>query len=270
MKFLLNVGIDKYDPGFYGHGIDLSQCVNDSRNVYAMASGLWGSYDAIQAELLNDRRATIAEFSDRMKYYASAMKKGDILLISVSSHGTYYDYYDPVSGRTRRATGLCFHDGILWDFEFRSLLRRFNAGRRVVYISDSCFSESNWRFIREPDPYNLAKARFYKLPLERLPNDGKEIGARNVMPVPTQGDKRQIRCQFMAYASSSVYQVSYEDDRGGVFTTAILDALKFDSNLSYYQVFRRASELIAPKYPQTPVFEWVRCEKYTGDRFLTT
>jgi len=55
----------------------------------------------------------------------------------------------------------------------------------------------------------------------------------------------------------------------GVFTTSVLTALEKEPNLSYYQLWRRSSEIIAPLYPQSPVFENVRAEKFTSQKFLT-
>ncbi len=251
MKVSLNIGINRYDRSYYGGNIDLAQCVRDAHAMMDFAEGR-----GFVPALMTDELATIENFKSKMGELAKALKKGDTLFLTLSQHGTYDDYIPMKAGeKVKRMTAMCFHNGILWDFEFRQLLIKFRAGVTVVKMSDSCFAESNWRFIRESQPYNEAKTRFARVP-------------RTAVPTPTQGDKRSVRCIYFDYASSNVYQPSYEDEKGGVFTTAVLTALKKESPLSYYQIWRRASELIAGNYPQTPVFENVRGAKLTGNQFL--
>lgn len=252
LRFALNVGINKYNASYYGGNVDLQQCVFDATRLFDYANER-----GFLPILMTDKSATVANFKNKMAEYAKSLKKGDILLLSISGHGTYDDYIPPKSKATKRLTAHCFHDGILWDYEMREILKKFKAGVKVIKISDCCFAESNWRFIRDGKPYNNARARYTKIPKVEI------------LPTPTQGDKRSIRCNYFDYASSNIYQVSYEDERGGVFTTAILEALKKQPELSYYQVCRRASELIAPNYPQSPMFENVRSDKLTGLKFLT-
>lgn len=252
MNLSLNVGINQYDPHYYGGNVNLAQCVKDAHAFLEYADRR-----QFVPALMTDRLATVGAFSAKMKELAATMKRGDILLLTISGHGTYDDYIPMTSKQVKRMTGHCFTDGILWDFEFRELLRKFKPGTLVVKVSDACFAESNWRFMRFSEPYNEAKARFTRPRVIDTP------------PTPTQGDKRQIRCKYFDFASSNIYQVSYEDSKGGVFTTAILEALAKEPELSYYQLWRRASALIAPNYPQSPVFENVRAAADTGKRFLT-
>jgi len=250
-KVSIHIGINKYDRDYYGGNIDLQQCVNDAERLYDYSAGR-----GFQANLMTNQNATVENFTGAMTDAAKTLKKGDILFLSDSSHGTYDDLVE--KGKVKRATAICLHDGILWDYEFRELLKAFRAGVTVIWLSDCCFAESNWRFVRDPLPYNNAKVRFVRL--SEYP--GIPVGA-------TQGDKRQIRCKMFTYSSSNIYQVSYEDEKGGVFTTAVINALEAEPNLTYHQVWRRSSELIAPLYPQSPVFENVRSAHLTGTKFLT-
>jgi|SRR5690606_31264876 len=249
-KVSLHIGVNKYDNAYYGGDISLSQCVYDAQRL-----GEYAARRGYRAKAIYDHNATLENFKSLMKEQADKLRKGDFLCVSDSSHGTYDDLFE--NGKTKRATAICLHDGILWDYEFRELLKAFRVGVTVIWISDCCFAESNWRFVRDPLPYNNAKARFVRLP--EYP--GIPMGA-------TQGDKRQIRCKMFTYSSSNIYQVSYEDEKGGVFTTAMLNALEAEPNLTYHQLWRRTSEIIAPLYPQSPVFENVRAANFTGNRFL--
>lgn len=247
----LHIGINKYLPAFYGGGIDLNQCVNDAQRLYEYATKR--GYSAL---LVTDYGATLKEFSAFMADAAKTLKKGDRLFITNSSHGTFEDIV--FNGEHLVQNAICFTDGILWDYQLRELLKKFKTGVTVIKLSDCCFSESNWRFLRhDGEVYNGAKTRFVTLPKAAKP------------PKPTSGDKRQIKAFYFDYASSNAFQPSYEDERGGVFTTAVLTALKTEPNLSYYQLWKRASAVIGRTYPQTPIFENVRAAKLTGNQFLT-
>lgn len=248
-KISIHVGINKYDREYYGGNIDLQQCVNDAENFYDFIEGR-----GFQPVLITNQGATVEKFTDLMTDAAKTLKKGDILFLTDSSHGTYDD--NIAGGKVKRQTAICLHDGIFWDYEMRELLKKFKAGVKVIWLSDCCFAESNWRFIRDSQPYNNALARYTPKP-------------KGAVAVPTQGDKRSIRCNLFTYSSSNIYQVSYEDENGGVFTWSVLQALKKEPAASYYQLWKRSSEIIAPLYPQSPVFENVRSSHLTGTKFLT-
>lgn len=252
MDISLHIGINKYQPAFYGTGNNLNECVNDAIKMheYAVSRGF-------AALMVTDYNATLKEFAAFMSDAAKNLKKGDRLFITNSTHGTFQESFTP-SGVRIQSNAICFTDGILWDYELRELLKKFKSGVSVIKMSDCCFAESNWRFLRhDGELYNGAKAR-----VVRLPNAAKP-------PKVTQGDKRQIKAFYYDYASSNAFQPSYEDQRGGVFTNAVLTALKREPELSYHQLWRRASANIGNNYPQSPVFENVRAAKFTGKKFLT-
>jgi len=252
-RLSLHIGINKYDRAYYGDA-NLSQCVFDAQRLHAYADER-----DYEAALMLDGQATTGAFKRFMKDAAKSLKKGDFLFISDSSHGTYDD--NIVNGQTKRMTAICMHNEILWDYEFRSLLMAFKTGVTIIWMADCCFAESNWRFMRGDDqrPYNGARARFIRAPQ----------AVKEAKVTATQGDKRNIKAKMFTYSSSNIYQVSYEDDKGGVFTTSVLSALTKEPSLSYYQLWRRSSEIIAPLYPQSPVFENVRASTLTGNRFLS-
>lgn len=252
-KVSFNIGINRYDPEYYGRGVDLNQCVYDAQRLADYAQ----SRKFTATEMLDDQ-ATASNLIAALLDLKKSLKKDDILFLSDSSHGTYDDVIS--GGQVKRQTAICLHDRIFWDFELRDLLKQFKAGVTIIWMADCCFAESNWRFIRGEQPakpFNGARSRFTPLPKAA------------VKITPTQGDKRNIRAKMFAYSSSNIFQVSYEDDRGGVFSTSVLDALTKEPSLSYYQLWRRASQIIAPLYPQSPVFENVRATHLTGNRFLT-
>jgi hypothetical protein len=251
-KVAICVGVNKYDPNYYGAGNDLHMCVIDSDRMDAVAE----AHGFTEVYKLQDKTATVAIWKNTLLQQAAALTPGDILLITQSSHGTYQD----LPGG-KRATAICLQDGIVWDYEVRDILKQFKKGVTVIWMTDCCFSESNWRALNFRVKIDCggnprAKTKFVKLP-------------RAVQPQPTQGDKRQIKCNLFVFSSSNIVQPSYEDENGGAFTTAVVEALKAEPNLSYYQLSRRVAALVAQHYPQTPVFEQVNATKLTGKVFLS-
>lgn len=167
----LHVGINKYDREYYGGNIDLNQCVFDAERLHDFA--IEREY---QANLMTNSSATVAKFRAFILKAAKTLKKGDFFFLTNSSHGTYYD--NIVNGQTKRMTAICLHDGIFWDYEFRELLKKFKTGVTVIWLSDCCFAESNWRFMRGEDqrPYNGARARFVRAP--KAVNEAKSAASR--------------------------------------------------------------------------------------------
>lgn len=195
-----------------------------------------------------DQHATIDSWKTLMEGLALQSKAGDIFFITQSSHGTYWDI-----GGNKRATGICMYDGVIWDYEVREIFKKFAKKSLIVWATDCCYSESNWRMVGVP-----ASLRSKKMP----PNPEKIAE-----PVPTAGDKRSIKASVITYSSSSIHQPSYETHEGGVFTNALIKSLSDEPDLSYYSLFKRIGANI--KLPQTPVFDRVKAEKITGNQFLT-
>ena len=248
-KFAFHLGINTYSPAYYGEGVSLDKCVKDSERMMEISRAK--GFDYVMH--LTDDNAQAETWEAVVLKIAEQANRGDVVFLTQSSHGTY----TTETPNGKRATGLCFHDRVVFDFEVREVLKKFRAGVLVVWAADACYAESNWRrIIPGLTGANLfGKSRFVRV------NSG--------LIEPTQGDKRNIRCTFLSYSAAGHMQEAYEDDRGGVFTEAIMSALGNEAGLSYYQLARRAAELIANNYPQTPVFETVRAAAYTGSPFLT-
>lgn len=248
MKAALHFGINHYDPDYYGEGNDLKMCVQDAQ----VMQGISRHYDFTESLLIQNSTATRAMWLRTVGDYAKRLRRGDLLLLTQSSHGTYQDT------NAKRATGVCMADGVLWDYEVRGVFEQFRVGVIIVWMTDCCFAESNWRWIRPPVAGNVYRSRF--MPLQR-----------QIKITPTQGDKRRIPATFFAYSSSNAYQESYEDENGGVYTQAINQALLQWPNLTYYQLHQRASKIIAEElsYPQTPILETIRANSFTASPFLS-
>jgi metacaspase-1 len=101
-KGALCVGINDYPYD----GADLNGCVNDAR---AWANLLIDHYDfpPTDVKLLVDNQATKSKVMEALKSLAAGTKAGDVLVLTISSQGTYVA---DTSGETGYAEGICPYD----------------------------------------------------------------------------------------------------------------------------------------------------------------
>jgi len=245
-KYSLNIGINEYSANVYGADSNLEQCVRDAKVMQQIA--LKNGY---QITTLFDRDATISNYVTKLEEYSKLLQSGDTLLITQSSHGTYFD--DPYKGR---ATGLCFYDDVFWDVEQPPLWKKFAKGVKIIRIIDCCYSESNFRRPIAGE-ISLGKARSTKV-----------IGA--MPPKPTNGSLRGINASIISFASSNVKEVSYENSKGGVFTQTIELLLEKNPNYTYADIIEGSQNLLTVwGYPQTPKLESAKAGNFKKLKFLS-
>jgi hypothetical protein len=239
-KLSIHIGINQYDRSVYGDA-DLAQCVRDAKSMYDLAENI-----GFSPILLTDFNATWNSYFDLMRECADKLKAGDVLLITQSSHGTYWDT------NKRRSTGLCMFDQVLWDFEQIQIWKWFAPGVRILRVVDCCFAESNFR-----KTGLLGRAR--TTTLKESPNIK-----------PTAGSLRSAKATIISLASSSVKEVSWENEGGGVFTQVFEQAFQATAVPSYKYVLQACRNLLdAWGYPQTPKLETSKAGKYKNVPFGT-
>ena len=239
-KISFNIGINIYSPNVYGADSNLNQCVRDANVMFDIAKK-----NGFECKFLIDSGATISNYVLYLDEVSKIMVSGDILLITQSSHGTYFD--DPHKGR---ATGLCFHDDdVFWDVEQLPGWKKFAKGIKIIRIIDCCFSESNFRRPLAGEA-SLGTARSTKV-----------IGA--VPPKATNNTLRGVNASIISLASSNVREVSYENAKGGVFTQTIEQLLAKDPNYTYDDIIKGSQNLLSVwGYPQTPKLEHAKAGKF--------
>ena len=236
-RMSIHIGIDRYDRAMYGNA-DLKQCVRDATAMYEMFYAM-----GFVPLCIFDADATRAMYLQTMREYAEELEAGDTLVFSQSSHGTYMDTPNG------RATGLCFHDAPLWDFEQKDVWKWFKPGVRIIRIIDCCFAESNFRF---------------------APGMSKQEGTPRTVTVkkaitikPSSGSLRSCKATIISLSSSNVMEFSYENTDGGVFTQALQAELQNDIKTPYSKLLREVRKTIKLMgYPQTPKMESVKAGKY--------
>ena len=138
MKRALCVGINDYPV----RGADLKGCVNDAEAWAALLIDHFG-FEPSNVKLLLDSQATKRRVLAALDRLLKGAKKGDVLVFTNSSHGTYIA--DTDGDETRYDEAMCPYDmkkNLIVDDELRQRFAALPDGVRLTVISDSCFSGS--------------------------------------------------------------------------------------------------------------------------------
>ncbi|HZB40324.1 MAG TPA: caspase family protein [Ilumatobacter sp.] len=138
MKRALCVGINDYPV----KGADLKGCVNDAKAWAALLIDHFG-FDPQNVTMLIDSQATKKRVLAAVDKLVADAKKGDVLVFTNSSHGTYVADRD--GDETRYDEAMCPYDmkkNLILDDELRQRFAGIADGVRLTVISDSCHSGS--------------------------------------------------------------------------------------------------------------------------------
>lgn len=235
----LNVGLNSVSADAYaGWEGPLAACEFDAKDMAALAKS-----KGMKGKLLLTRKATRESFLGELRAAATALASGDLFLLTFSGHG----------GQVRDVSGdepdkqdetWCLFDGQLIDDELYFELSRFQAGVRILVLSDSCHSGTVTRAPPPPPPpgqrvklmppavamrvYREHQDFYDKLQLGL----GKAAGAASIDPdvalsqVAVSGRLGAIVKKFDAAAvlisGCQDNQTSLDGDYNGAFTEALL------------------------------------------------
>jgi len=139
----LHIGLNRIDPAHYGSDGALSGCLNDARDMGALAESQ--GYDP-RISLLDDK-ATVSAVKAAINEASAALEAGDIFLMTYAGHGGQVpdtngdEGSDELGGAgDAKDETWCLFDRMLIDDELYALLGGFREGVRIVVISDSCHS----------------------------------------------------------------------------------------------------------------------------------
>jgi metacaspase-1 len=249
MRKALCVGINDYPV----RGSDLKGCVNDAR---AWAKVLKNAFDFPSGDvrLLLDNAATKKAMLKGIDSLLAGAKKDDVLVLTVSSHGTYV--VDTSGDEERYDEAICPWDmktDLIVDDELRERFGNLASGCRLTVVSDSCFSGTVTRaaFFRTPDDRRTRFVRPRVLGLPELPHlrDAKpkqvaESTMREVLVAACRDKEEAIDARF-----GPVYH--------GAMTFFALDILRAaDYDITYNALWDElVVRLDEEGYPQEPQVE---------------
>ena len=145
MGMSLHVGLNSVSRAAYG-GWDgpLAACEFDADDMAALAKR-----QGIRPTVLLTKKATRAAFLAEMRKAAKLLGEGDLFFLTFSGHG---GQVPDVTGEEddKKDETWCLYDGQLIDDELYFELSRFQAGVRILVLSDSCHSGTVTRDARMP------------------------------------------------------------------------------------------------------------------------
>lgn len=253
------VGINDYPYD----GSDLNGCVNDA---HAWAALLRDHFDfpTSDVKVITDAEATKTNMVAGIKRLLKSAKKGDVLVFTNSSHGSYVA--DTDGDEERYDEVLCPYDidsNALKDDELRELFQEVPEGARLTVISDSCHSGTVTRaaiaenlpgWLRPPDD---RRVRFLNPALrgERvLANPWKAPSKRHEKhPESKMKDVLLSGCTDKEYSYDALLNGTYH---GAMTFHAIQAITAANYRISYAQLHSRVGYMLdTAGYPQHPQLE---------------
>lgn len=146
----LTIGINQVDPRFYSSAPTLAGCVNDARDVAAIARAQ--KFTVMPS--LFDAQATAAALESGLEEAASRLVAGDLFLLHYSGHGMDTGKLNSLGDLV---TAWCLFDGPYTNDTLFNAWFKFQPGVRIVVLSDSCHSGTAVRDLqmRAPGPGGL-------------------------------------------------------------------------------------------------------------------
>ena len=253
MKRALCVGINDYPV----KGADLNGCVNDAKAWAALLVEHFG-FEQSDITMLLDSQATRQRILDELDRLLSGARKGDVLVFTNSSHGTYVA--DANGDETRYDEAICpydMEDGLIVDDDLRQRFAALPAGVRLTIISDSCFSGSvtrgdpletpDDRRQRFVDPSLLGRNRIEGVRFKAQPRSRERYPQRGMKEVLVSG------CRDNQYSYDARIDGTYH---GAMSYFALQIIREADYELSYQDLWDELVErLQIAGYDQEPQLE---------------
>ena len=266
-KRALLIGINKYQIA----GADLRGCVNDVKDLSAALIEFYDFRKQDITELL-DGQATQKAIKDGIKALLRGAKKGDVLVLHYSGHGS--NVPDDAKNRDEadgRDEILCPTD-LNWDDPLRDdwLRTTFDtlpAGVNFTIIMDCCHSGTNTRAIEPPDvkvkqrylpsPWGIAATESGRS-LPKKVTGGLRRSARSSRKSKDIVNAKLPEVLITGCRDTQTSADAFINGRfNGALTFALVDAIrKGKGRLTYRQLHDRAAAVLkAREFEQVPQLE---------------
>lgn len=244
----LHIGLNKIDKKHYGSEYPLAGCINDAKDMLAIARQK--QYD--ESYILIDEAGTYKNITEHLTAAAKKLKKGDTFFITYSGHGAYVPdkNKDELDGKDET---WCLYDRMILDDDLALYWSKFKPGVRIFMVSDSCHSGTVSRAMRSNGTLDDS---LEALP-DRLIKEGPKIFARhkslynNASSTNADISKSNIKASIILLSGCQDNQTSLDGDKNGLFTEKMLKVYKkgkFTGN--YAQMLKEILKLMPSN--QTP------------------
>jgi len=262
------IGINKYQMP----GADLQGCVNDVKNLSGVLKTYYGFTDK-DMTVLTDAKATKKAMETAIKKLITGGKKGDVLLLHYSGHGSNVpdDNGDEADKRDEILcpTDLDWKDTLRDDW-LRKTFNKLRKGVRLTVIMDCCHSGTITRAIAPPNA--MRRERFLPCPLDLMATEsGRKLRGtvRGQLGKAPRGRRRKgdivhAKIQEMLITGCRDTQTSADARIGGSFNGALtyylVESIKeAQGQLTYRELHQRTvAKLKQNEYEQVPQLEGQR------------
>jgi hypothetical protein len=259
------IGVNRYQIP----GADLRGCVNDVKNLSSVLTQHYG-FGSSDVMTLVDDKATKKNIQAAIKQTVGGAKKGDVVLLHFSGHGSNVPDNDGDEADYRDEI-LCPHDldwkNPLTDDWLRATFDKMRDGVSLTVIFDCCHSGTATRAVLPPDAPIIP--RYLPSPWDLVAAEsGRKM--RGTVRATVHGASRQARKRSdvvtadipeILVSGCRDYQTSADARIGGSFNGALtynlVAALKeAKGKISYRDMHKRAlARLKADGYDQIPQLE---------------
>lgn len=261
----LHIGVNTVDPTQYfdefGQPWDgaLPSCENDATAMQSIADK-----QGFQSTLLQTQDATSRNVFKHVKQAFQTLQAGDIFFLSFSGHGgQQWDSSndEPVNERASlhldaegaKDETMVLYDREMLDDELNQLFSHFQAGVRVLVLSDSCHSGT---MTKDPDQiedeFPAIKGRSIEASTETVKRN-QSVYEEAWGKQEFRGARTRLRCSVLLLSGCLDDQQSYAGNPYSEFTRSLLQTWNNGSfNGSYQDLHRQVVAGISPQYPQTP------------------
>jgi metacaspase-1 len=251
----IHIGLNRVDPSKYeGWDGQLNACEADANSMEAIAKSLGYS----TTKLLT-KAATADAVMGAIKHAASTLKKGDICLVTNSSHGGQVPDKNGDEPDHKDETWVMFDREIV-DDELYSLWAGYAPGVRIVVLSDSCHSGTVTRAMPiqgtqwEPPPMSdgsLPKVRAMPDDVAARTYETNKAMYDAIQKSVPSGEQVDPDATVLLISGCQDNQTSLDGTRNGLFTSKLLDVWgngKFEG--SYRRFHHEILELMPPTQSQ--------------------
>jgi hypothetical protein len=208
------VGINDYPT----EGSDLRGCVNDA-NAWADLLTTHFDFAVPDVRIVTDTDASKANMLAGLQDLLAGATRGDVLVFTNSSHGSYV--VDADGDEERYDQVVCPWDltaNMIVDDELRELFSAIPAGVSLVAIMDNCHSGNGTRRVRgAPEPPETRRVRFHD-PASR----GERILKDPLRARPKQRARYpEAEMREVLLSGCTELESSFDDKIGGVFHGAM-------------------------------------------------
>ncbi|WP_336516531.1 caspase family protein [Pollutibacter soli] len=248
--YSLHIGVNNVNPVHYNGWDGILACCENDAKFYSEVAGKAGITE--QTLLLSSdadeyKRPLTANVNAYLKKQSETLKNGDFLFISYSGHGGQVKDINHDEDDFQDET-WCLWDRQLIDDELWDHFSRFEAGVKILMVSDSCHSGSMSRGAGEETATVLPKRYVTReaprdIGLEAYHNNKQDYADAVRMPLVIKDD---IAASVLLLGACQDAEKAVEQDGFGLMTGALRKVLLENERPgTYKQVHSRIFDLIS-------------------------